>query len=124
MVEHKKVLIVDQSPVFRNALRDVIKAEETHVDISEAQTVNQALEIVKNGSLDMVISDIELPGESGLYLLEKLSRLTPDTCIVVLTSNDSTEYKKASIQGGADYFLSKEKSSSLGLREILHERLH
>ena len=83
MAERKKVLIVDKSPVFRNALKDVIEIEEPHADISEAQTVNQALDIAKNRSPDVVIFDIELPGNSGLDLLEKLSRLKPDTCIVV-----------------------------------------
>jgi DNA-binding NarL/FixJ family response regulator len=121
MAELKTVLIVDKSPIFRKALKDFIRLEMPDAAIAEAQTAEQALDLARETSPNFVVADIDIPGNSGLDLLAELDRMKPGTPLVVLTSYDSAEYEHASRQRGAEFFLSKECSSGLELRRVIHE---
>jgi DNA-binding NarL/FixJ family response regulator len=61
MLDRKKVLILDPSPIFRRTLKDVIQTSETLVDISEADNADQAENILRNDPPDVVFFDIALP---------------------------------------------------------------
>jgi DNA-binding NarL/FixJ family response regulator len=120
MIERKKVLILDPSPIFRRTLKEVIQTSETHVDVREAKNTEQATDILKNESPDVVFFDIALPRDSGIAFIASIKGLVPRSRIVVLTSHDSAEHEAASIEQGADYFLSKESSGGLRLIDVIH----
>jgi DNA-binding NarL/FixJ family response regulator len=118
-----KILIVDPSPIFRNTLKEVIQTTQSHVEITEAGDTEQAENILSQRSVDAVFLDIALPGNDGIPFVGRIKRLVPRACIVVLSSHDSAEYKEASIQKGADYFLSKERSGGLRLLDVISEAI-
>jgi DNA-binding NarL/FixJ family response regulator len=120
MLERKKVLIVDPSPIFRRTLKDVIQTSETLVNVAEAGTIGQAEDILKDEAPDVVFLDIALPRGNGVQFIASIRAMVPDSRIVVLTSHDSTEYREASLQKGADIFLSKERSGGLRLIDVIH----
>ena len=109
MSDRKKVLIVDPSSYFRRTLVDVIQMDGAPVEVDEAETAAQALDIINQRQQDVCFLDLSLPRSDGLALIAAIRRRMPAAHIVVLTSHDSVEYQKASIDNGADYFLSKEK---------------
>ncbi|MBR9987802.1 MAG: response regulator transcription factor [Desulfosarcina sp.] len=120
MLERKKILIVDQSTIFRRTLKEVIKAIESQIDVREAKNADQAKAILKKEPPDVVFLDIALPRENGIEFIASIKDMIPTSRIVVLTSHDSAEHEAASIQKGADYFLSKERSGGLRLIDAIH----
>jgi len=124
MVQQKKALIIDQSPIFSHTLKEVIQMSAPHVIVTEVHNTDQALGILMNQSPDVVFLDIAFPRGNGIEFIGNIKGMLPDTRIVVLTSHDSREHREASIQQGADEFLSKEHSVGLRLLDIIHATLH
>lgn len=120
MMNYKKILIFDPSPIFRRTLKEVIQTSETLVDVSEAQTADQAKEMLKNQSPDVVFFDIALPRGNGIGFIATIKEMAPDSLVVVLTSHDSNEHEEAALQNGADFFLSKEGAGGLRLLDVIH----
>ena len=120
MLNHNKVLILDPSPIFRRTLKEVIQTSETLVDVREAENTDQAENILKNDPPDVVFFDIALPRDNGIEFIASIKGMVPESRIVVLTSHDSAEHEAASIQKGANYFLSKERSGGLRLIDVIH----
>jgi len=116
-----KVLIIDGSPIFRTALKEVLQISKGDVQIREASEARKALEIVNRESPAVIFIDIALPEGNGLKLLQEIKRISPQARIIVLTSYDSAEYREASTQRGAEHFLSKEHSGGLRLLDVINE---
>ena len=119
----KKVLILDQSAIFRQTLKEVIQTSATQVEVKEADSAAAALPLLKTTLVDVVFFDIALPRENGIAFIASIKAMLPDSRIVVLTSHDSAEHEAAAIQNGADYFLSKERSGGLRLIDVIHTAL-
>lgn len=119
MLDRKKVLILDPSPIFRRTLKEVIRTSETHVDIREANNTDQAENILRNDPPDVVFFDIALPRDDGIAFIASIKGMLPESRVVVLTTHDSAEHEAASIEQGADYFLSKERSGGLRLIDVI-----
>ena len=120
MIDRRKVLILDPSPIFRRTLKEVIQTSEIHVDVREANNVGQARDILQKDPPDVVFFDIGLPRDNGVEFIASIKGMVPESRIVVLTNHDSAEHEAASIKNGADYFLSKEKSGGLRLIDVIH----
>ena len=123
MLNRKKVLILDPSPIFRRTLKEVIRTSETRVDIREADNAGQAKNILKNDPPDVVFFDIALPRDNGIAFIASIKGMLPQSRVVVLTSHDSAEHEAASIEQGADYFLSKERSGGLRLIDVIRSTI-
>ena len=111
-----RVLIVEDNTHFRQALKMCLSARFPLMAFEEAKDGNEVLQKVNDFLPDLIFMDIKLAGESGLELTKEIKGSCPEIIIIILTSYDLPEYRKAAIQGGADYFLSKGSSDT---REIL-----
>jgi CheY-like chemotaxis protein len=123
MANRKRALIIDQSPVFRRTLKNVIQTSQPHVAVQQAPGADQALRILENETQDVVFMDIVLPGGKGMEFIGRIKDMLPHTRIVVLTSHDSAEHREASLRCGADYFLSKVRAVGLPLINIIQRVL-
>jgi len=123
MSRRQKILIIDPSPIFRSTLKEVIQTTQTFVEIDESGDAEQAEDILNQRPADVVFLDIALPGTNGILFIGRIKRLVPWACVVVLSSHDSADYKEASIQKGADYFLSKDRSAGLRLLDVIDEAI-
>ena len=123
MADSKRALIIDPSSMFRRTLKEVIQTSEPLVDVTEAPNADLALDILQNQSPDVIFLDIALPRGNGIEFIRRVKGISPDTRIVVLTSHDATEQKEASLQQGADLFLSKEGAVGLRLIDVIHATL-
>jgi DNA-binding NarL/FixJ family response regulator len=119
-----KVLIVEDSPLFRKLLKETLHSRFPSVEISEAENGEEALQNVKAFCPDLIFMDIKLPGENGLQITAKIKAQCPDITVVILTSYDTQEYREAAVQAKASYFLSKGSSTREGILDLVKSILN
>lgn len=105
VLEKKKILVVDDEPMLREILRDVLEYEGAVVQ--EAENGRVAFESYRKEGYHAIISDIRMPGGDGLELLESLRRLDCVTPVVMLITGFSDLSHDAAYNLGADAVLSK-----------------
>lgn len=99
-----KVLVVDESEQNRDYFAEVVKSEGHSVAVAEDGV--QGLRIFDDFAPDLVLAEVEMPGRSGLELLESLRRDNPGPIIVLISANCHTDYRRRAFALGADaYFL-------------------
>jgi response regulator RpfG family c-di-GMP phosphodiesterase len=101
----KKVLIVDDEP----AICELIGAylERIGYVVAQAGNGNDALAIVKTGSIDLVISDIKMPGMSGIELLQKIREYSGTLPVLLATGFPTMETAIEALKAGAFDYLAK-----------------
>ena len=104
-----KILIADDEPFFRDGLKVIIDWKSEGFEIAgEAKNGLEAVELLKNNSYDLIISDIKMPGLDGIelmtYVRENISQTLP---FVILSGFYDFEYAKSAIKYHADNYLLK-----------------
>ncbi len=118
-----RILVVDDSRSIRAVLLDALTDEG--YDCSEAVDVEGALALLESGEFSLVISDIIMPGRSGLELLQEIRSRFSDIFVIMLTSLDNTETAMRCIHMGAVDYLVKPFPSerlSVTVRNALEQR--
>jgi len=100
-----RILIVDDEPMLRRTMSDRLKFWECTTD--EASTGEQALEMLRQNSYDLVLLDLKMPGISGMEVLKTMRADNDMTDVVVLTAHGSVEAAVEAIKSGATDFLLK-----------------
>jgi len=102
-----QVMIVDDEPSILEGLEKIIPWEEYGLELTHRVTSGtQALEVIKNNPVHILLADIQMPDMSGLELIEHASKLNPSIHTIILTAFDAFEYvKKAIILGVENYLL-------------------
>ena len=108
----KKLLIVDDHPVFRNGLRQAFEDLQYFDETVEAGSGAEAFMALGNGSFSLVIIDIGLPDHSGLDIIEARAGLPGAPAFFVLTMETGTGLARRAFQAGASGFASKNLSLS------------
>ena len=107
----KKILIIDDDKTFRVILKDVLSKEG--YAILEAGNGENGLELVKNEHPDLVITDFQMPGMSGLDVLKAINKLKTGIPVIMITGFSDTENIIKAIQMGAFDYLEKPINFSL-----------
>jgi two-component system response regulator YesN len=102
-----KLLIVDDEVIIRTGLSTVIKWAELGYELLEpAESAEDALSRLESEQPDIVLTDIQMTGRSGLELAGEVRRLLPDSEVIILTGYDQFSYAQQAIREGAgDYLL-------------------
>jgi DNA-binding NtrC family response regulator len=100
-----RVLLVDDDPLVRFAICDFLESQG--MQVTAAESVQQAQEKFRSTSLDAAIVDFSLPDGDGLELLEHIKIIDPDLPVIVLTGQGSIELAVRAIKQGAEQFLTK-----------------
>jgi CheY-like chemotaxis protein len=98
----------DVEMLFRQQFRHDLRAGRFTMEF--AQSAPQALQCINdasNASLILVLSDINMPGMSGLELLPKAKAVRPDVPIIMITAYGDAETKRKALEGGADALFTK-----------------
>ena len=107
-----KALIVEDDPLFRQILKEILASKFSPSPIEEAANAEEALRQLDMNRFDLVFMDIKLPGMNGLELMKRIKKSLPGIPVIILTNHDTQQYRDVAFQCGADYFISK--SSSIG----------
>jgi YesN/AraC family two-component response regulator len=102
-----KTLIVEDNIPFRQSIREILQTQFPSIAIEEAGDASEALEKVNTFLPHLIFMDIKLPNGNGLDLTKKIKNDHPEMDIIILTSYDFLEYRKAAEEYGANHFLSK-----------------
>ena len=114
-----KILIVDDHPLIREALRHVLTVLDTDVNLIEAQNFAETLVAAgENPDLDLILFDLGLPDVDGIDALAELRKRHPGTPVVVLSASEQPTTVTRAIETGAMGFIPKTTSSHLLLNAL------
>jgi CheY-like chemotaxis protein len=106
------ILVVDDEPdvemLFRQQFRRDIRTARFTMDFAQsADTALQRIDDAAGNSLILILSDINMPGMSGLELLLKAKAARPDVPVIMITAYGDVETKRKALEGGAEALLTK-----------------
>ncbi|MGA4643800.1 response regulator [Limisphaera sp. 4302-co] len=102
-----RVLVVDEAPLMREAIRCCLERDGRFAVVGEAGTAATALEFVSSHRPALVVTDLALPGRSGLELIRDLRSQHPEVRVLVFTFCDERLYAGRALRAGARGFLHK-----------------
>lgn len=102
-----RVVIADDHPQVRSALRHVLELESDFEVVAEAEDGAQAVDQVVRTTPDLVILDYRMPHLNGIQVARELGRKTPHTAMVMLTSEDDPSVKTEAENAGVHTYLLK-----------------
>jgi two-component system invasion response regulator UvrY len=103
-----RILIADDHAVVRQGLKQVLADEFADAEFGEAGTAPEALSLASQGHWDVVVTDISMPGRSGLELLKDLQAIHPHLPVLVLSMHPEDEFAVRVIRAGAAGYLNKD----------------
>ena len=101
----KKILIVEDDEKFARVLSKQLK--KNNYEVSHSTNLADFLDVIIQEKFDLVLLDLGLPDSSGLETYERISKVVPDTPIVVLTGLDDEEIAVGAVKKGAQDYLVK-----------------
>jgi len=104
-------LIVDDHPIVRQGLSELINQEDDLVVCAEAEDAHQALNAIKDNQPDMLIVDIALPDTSGLDLIKDITARYPDLPVLALSMHDESLYAERAMRAGARGYIMKQEAT-------------
>ncbi|MDZ3837886.1 MAG: response regulator transcription factor [Rhodospirillales bacterium] len=120
-----RVLIADDHPLFRTALRQVIESLFADYEILEAGTLDEASRFIDEADsyeMDLVLLDLQMPGSSGFSGLVSLRNAAPWVPIIVVSASSTDDIVRSAITYGASGFIPKSFSKEeigVGMTRVL-----
>lgn len=106
-----RLLIVDDHPIVREGLSELINREMDVRIVASAETADEALEILRSETeIDVAIVDLSLPGLSGIELIRMIREEFPGTPVLVLSMHDEQFYAERALRAGARGYVMKQES--------------
>jgi len=115
---HKRLLIVDDHPMMRTGLAQLIDNEGDLKVCAEADNAGQALNAVAKNNFDLALVDISLPDKNGLELIKDLRTLNPELPILVVSMHDEMIYAERVLRAGARGYIMKQEGGQKFLQAI------
>ena len=103
-----RVVLVDDHAVVRSGLRLLLDAEDGVEVVGEAGNAKDAVFRVRALKPDVILLDLVMPGESGIEVLPKLLKESPETSVLVLSMQDDPSYVREAFAAGASGYVLKE----------------
>ena len=117
------ILVVDDEPdvemLFRQQFRRDLRSGRFAMEFAQsAPAALQCISDARNTSLILILSDINMPGMTGLELLPKAKAARPDVPVIMITAYGDAETKRRALEGGAEALLTKPIDFGLLRNEI------
>jgi two-component system nitrate/nitrite response regulator NarL len=117
-VKKYAVLLVDDHQILLDGLNNLIESSELFTVKNIAGSGNDALELLKKNDYDILVTDYEMPGITGLQLVKAARTLQPEMKIIVLSMHDDPSVVREMLREGVNGYLLKKDS-----HRTLHEAL-
>jgi DNA-binding NtrC family response regulator len=99
-----RILIADDEPGVRESLAEVFREEG--YEVLQAADGSEAIALIEKHDLDVVISDLKMPGADGLEVLQRAREVSPQVLVLIMTAHATVDSAVAALRRGAhDYFL-------------------
>ena len=106
MTQHH-IAIVDDHPLFRDALRQTLAASFANLRLSEGGSLQELGALIEKGDVDLVLLDLSMPGVQGFSGLIYLRALNPQIPVVVVSANETPAAIRRCLDFGASGFIPK-----------------
>ncbi len=116
----KRVLIVDDHPMMRTGLAQLIDNDPGLKVCAEADNAGQALDAVARQPFDLILLDISLPDKNGLELIKDIQALKPELPILVVSMHDELLYAERVLRAGGRGYIMKQEGGKKFLQAIHH----
>ncbi len=101
------VVIVDDEPSIITSLTSNIDWTLLNIETKTAGSGFEALDIIKNNSIDILITDVRMPEMDGLTLIEEATKINQDIKCIIISAHDEFDYVKKALQFGVENYLLK-----------------
>jgi DNA-binding NarL/FixJ family response regulator len=118
--EAKRIVIVDDHPLFRKGLEELINSESSFAVCGEAGNAAEAMEVIRKLNPDLAIVDLSLPGANGIELIKNTRAEFPRLPILVLSMHDESLYALRALRAGAEGYVMKHEAMANVIHAI-HE---
>lgn len=113
-----KVMLVDDHLLLKEGLKKLFEMEGDIEVVADASTGEEAIKLVKEADVDLILMDISMPGLGGIRAIRKIREIKPEVKIIVLTMHDDETCKIEAFKAGASAYLIKDIGASELLRVI------
>jgi DNA-binding NarL/FixJ family response regulator len=107
-VGRARVLVVDDHPVVRQGLKQLIDAQGDLAVHAEAGSVHEALQILRSSKPDAVLVDLSLEDASGMELIRDVKQRHPGVPVLVVSMHDEALYAERALKAGASGYIMKD----------------
>ncbi len=121
-----RLLLVDDHPLMRKGLALTLGAEADLQVVAQAESAEQALDLLTD-AIDLVVTDVSLPGMSGLELTKHLAAVRPDLPVLVVSRHDEALYAERALRAGAKGYVQKLEDPDVivaAVRRVLRGGIH
>jgi DNA-binding NarL/FixJ family response regulator len=122
-----RILIVDDYPVIREGLAQIINRQSDLLVCAEAGSIGEAVKAVKKQKIDLALVDMLLDNTTGIQVIKKIKALYPGIIVLVFSVSDKSQYVKQAIEAGARGYITKDEISEEivnAIRRILKGQIY
>lgn len=112
MKDKYRCLVVDDHPLMRQGVKDLLLGKGLCHDVVEAASGEEALTAVRREPWDLLVLDVALPDKHGLEVLKEVKLLRPSIRVIMLSLYPEREFALRAIKAGASGYLTKDRSPS------------
>ena len=116
----KRIVIVDDHPLFRKGLQELIHSDKSFAVCGEAGNAPEAIDMTRKLHPDLVIVDLSLPGANGIELIKNIRAEFAQLPILVLSMHDESLYALRAMRAGADGYVMKHEAMA-NVVQAIHE---
>src|SRR3954467_11218073 len=123
----RSVLLIDDHPIVRQGLSQLINQEHDLHVVSEAANAREALDAMERGSPDIAIVDISLDDRSGIELIKDLRARDPNLPVLALSMHDEALYAERALRAGAKGYIMKQEATEKvmgAIRKVLEGQIY
>lgn len=116
----KRILIIDDHPITRHGLTQLINHEPDLIVCGELDSASPAFAAIESLKPDLVLTDITMPGKSGLELIKDIKTLNHGTLVLVMSMHDETIFAERVLRAGGRGYIMKSEGGEKLLQAIRH----
>jgi len=102
-----RILIADDHLVVRKGLKQILLEEFPNAEIEDVPDAEEMIRKVMDGKWDVVVSDMTMPGRSGLDALQQIRQISPGLPVLILSFHSEEQYALRVLKAGASGYLNK-----------------
>ena len=118
--EAKRIVIVDDHPLFRKGLEQLIHSDSAFAVCGEANNASEAMDVIRKLNPDLATVDLSLPGANGIELIKNIRAEFPKLPILVLSMHDESLYALRALRAGAEGYVMKHEAMA-NVIQAIHE---
>jgi DNA-binding NarL/FixJ family response regulator len=118
MSEIFKIIIVEDHPIFRMGMKELINQEENLTVVGDADNVARAIELIEKEQPDLVVVDLSLKESNGIEIVKEIQNNHKNTVSLVLSMHDESIHSERCIHAGAKGYIMKQEASGSVVKAI------